>query len=134
MDQLPATVRRTLRRLRRRLVLGVFLDLWPRWAAASLLVAGGIALVCRLWFPETLFSLLPLWLVPGFAAIPVIAMCFSRAYRPEQVAAIADHLNGGQGTLLSLLETRDSLWASSLAIRTFSCFPMRRLNWWARMV
>ena len=134
MNQLPAPVRRTLRRLRRRLALGVFLDHWPRWAAASLMAAGVAALACRLWFPETLFSLALFWLAPGIAAIPVVVICVSRAYRPEQVAALADHLSGGQGTLLSLLETRDSAWAGSHAIRKLSELAMPRLRWWRKLL
>ena len=51
IDDMPESVRPALRRLARRLALGVFLDVWPAWAIASLLAAGSAALICRLFFP-----------------------------------------------------------------------------------
>ena len=51
IDDMPESVRPALRRLARRLALGVFLDAWPAWAAVSLLAAGSLVLICRLFFP-----------------------------------------------------------------------------------
>src|SRR5436190_3456574 len=133
MDQLPASVQLALRRLRRRLLAGVFLDIWPAWASASLLIAGLGALVCRMWFPDLRFSLELLWLAPVIAAIPVVLVCKSRTYPPQQIAALADSLSGGQGTLLSLMETGDSLWSNSDVMRRYSEISMPRLRFWRRL-
>jgi len=134
MDQLPVSVQHTLRRLRRRLTFGIFLDHWPRWAAMSLLGAGVIALACRLWFPETRMPLVMLWLAPIIAAIPAVVICVLRAYPQEQIAALADSLHGGQGTLLSLMETRDQAWSESRLIHTLSELSMPRLRFGRRLL
>jgi len=122
-----------LRRLRRRLGVGVFLDIWPRWALGSLLAAGVVTIACRLFFPAAAVALNWLWLAPVVAAIPAVFLAMARAYRPEQIAALADSLHGGQGTLLALLEIRDPAWTASPAITGFSQFSMPRLRVWRRL-
>ena len=113
MNGMPASVRPALRRLARRLAIGLFLDVWPTWAVASLLLAGLVALVCRMFLPAAASSLHWLWLAPVLTAIPALVICLRRAYRPGEVVAMADWLNGGQGMLLTLLETNDPAWAES---------------------
>jgi hypothetical protein len=122
-----------LRRLRRRLAIGVFLEVWPRWALGSLLTAGVVAISCRLFAPGAASVLGWLWLAPVIAFIPAVFLSASRAYRPEQIAALADSLNGGQGTLLTLLEIQDPSWANSRAITGLSHFPMPRMRVWRRL-
>jgi hypothetical protein len=117
-----------LRRLRRRLAIGVFLDIWPRWALGSLLSAGIVALGCRLFIPGAASALNWLWLAPVIATIPAVLLTASRAYRPDQIAVLADSLNGGQGTLLAVLETPDSSWSNSGAITAYSQFSLPRLR------
>ena len=113
MNEMPVSVQPALRRLARRLAIGLFLDVWPAWAVASLLLAGLVALVCRLFVPGAASSLHWLWLAPLLTALPALVTCFLRAYRPAEVVALADSLNGGQGMLLTLLETNDLAWAES---------------------
>jgi hypothetical protein len=133
MNPLPVPVASVLRRLRRRLTIGVFLDIWPRWALGSLLSAGVFALSCRLFLPRAASALNWLWLAPVIASIPAMLLTLSRSYRPEQIAALADSLNGGEGTLLAVLEIQDSSWVSSRAIAGFSQFPMPRLRVWRKL-
>jgi hypothetical protein len=128
MNPLPVPVASVLRRLRRRLAIGVFLNIWPGWALGSLLLAGVVALGCRLLVPGAAAALNWLWLAPLIASIPAMFLTVSRAYRPDQIAALADSLNGGHGTLLALLEVQDPAWGSSRAITGFSQFPMPRLR------
>src|SRR5688572_25237715 len=133
MTHLPASVRPTLRRLSRRITVGLFLEIWPRWAIGSLLIAGTVALVCRIFF-SNVASILPwLWLVPALSTIPVLILCARRAYRPAEIAALADSLSGGQGTLLSVLETQDSAWAGTSAIENLKNLSMPRLRLWRRI-
>jgi hypothetical protein len=133
MSNLPAPVRSVLRRLRYRLGVGVFLDFWPRWAVASLLLAGIVALVCRLWFPGAAFRLPLLWIVPAISVIPALIQSARHFYHPGQVAAIADSLNGGRGTLLALLEIQDPAWIDSHGIKDCSTFPFPRFRVWRRL-
>ncbi len=70
MKDLPASVRPILRRLTRRVAVGLFLEIWPRWAIGSFLIAGTVALVCRMFF-EGAAPLLPwLWLAPVLSIFP----------------------------------------------------------------
>jgi hypothetical protein len=133
MNPLPVPVASVLRRLRRRLTIGVFLDIWPRWALGSLLSAGVFALSCRLFLPRAASALNWLWLAPVIASIPAVLLTLSRSYRAEQIAALADSLNGGEGTLLAVLEIQDPAWVSSRAIAGFSQFPMPRLRVWRKL-
>ena len=131
LQDLPGPVRSPLRRLARRLALGLFLDLWPAWAAASLLVAGLFALACRMLVPEASPYLRWLWLVPVLTAIPALLVSARRAYRPHDVAAVADWLNGGDGMLLAFAETRDPAWlpAAERALR----FSLPRVQPWRKL-
>ena len=70
MTSVPVPLRRRLRRLARRLTIGLFLDVWPPWATVSLLAAGLVALACRLFVPAAAPYLSWLWLAPLAAAVP----------------------------------------------------------------
>ena len=128
MPDMPASVHHALARLRRRLALGVFLDVWPGWAAASLLLAGVIALVCRMFFPRVAAILPWLWLAPLLALVPATILCLTRRYRAEDVAALADSLGGGHGLLLAQFERDDPAWSESPMLASASAFAMPRLR------
>jgi len=133
MTSVPLSRHPQVRRLSRRLAIGLFLDVWPNWAVASLLLAGLVALVCRLFAPAAAPYLAWLWLSPLVTAIPVLILCVRRKHRPDEVVAVADWLNGGHGLLLTLMERPDEAWAgrldeaSSLALPRLR--PWRRLAW-----
>ena len=133
MNELPASVRPALRRLARRLAIGLFLDVWPTWTVASLLLAGLVALVCRMFFASAASWLEWLWLAPVLTAVPALIACFLRAYRPADVVAMADWLSGGQGLLLTLLETNDAAWAESPMVERASRFALPRLRPWRKL-
>jgi hypothetical protein len=101
-------------RLRRRLAVGLFLDVYPRWAATALVCAGTVAVICRLFVAGAAAVLPWLWLAPMLVLPPVFVVCYRRAYTPDQVAAIADSLAGGDGLLLTLNEIADARWISAL--------------------
>jgi hypothetical protein len=130
---MPVSAQPALRRLARRLAIGLFLDVWPTWAVASLLTAGLVVLVCRMFFPGAASSLHWLWLAPLLSAFPALMICFMRAYRPADVVALADWLNGGQGALLALLETNDPVWAESPMLEAAAKFPLPRLRPWRKL-
>jgi hypothetical protein len=134
MSNLPDPVRSVLRRLRYRLAIGVFLDFWPRWAVASLLLAGIVALTCRLWFPGVAFGFSWVWIAPAIAGIPASIQSARNFYQPGHIAAIADSLSGGHGTLLALLETRDRAWMDFCGIKEFSTFRFPRFHIWRKLV
>jgi len=102
------------------------------WAVASLLLAGLVAVVCRLFFPAAGSSLHWLWLAPVLTAVPALISCVMRAYRPAEVVAVADWLNGGHGMLLTLFEHDDLAWAESPLADT-SKFPLPRLRPWRKL-
>jgi hypothetical protein len=133
VSNLPDPVQSVLRRLRCRLAIGVFLDFWPRWAVASLLLAGIVALTCRLWFPGAAFGLPWLWIAPAIAGIPALIQAARHSYQPEQIAAFADSLSGGHGTLLALLETQDPAWMDLCRIEKYSAFPFPRFHVWRKL-
>jgi hypothetical protein len=133
MKELPASVRPVLRRLARRLAIGLFLEVWPPWAAASLLLVGVTALVCRLFVPSAASALPWLWLAPLVTAVPALIVCFMRAYRPSEVVAVADWLSGGQGVLMTLLENNDPAWAESPLLKHASALSLPRLRPWRRL-
>lgn len=133
MNGMPAPVQLPLRRLARRLAIGLFLDRWPIWAAAGLLLAGVIALVCRLFVPAAAPFLVWLWLAPILTALPVLLLCLVRAYRPGEVVALADWLGGGKGTLLAMLEHPDSSWSTSSAMAEASTFALPRFRPWRKL-
>ena len=133
MTSVPVPLRPQLRRLARRLTIGLFFDLWPIWAIVSVLVAGLLALACRLFVPAAAPYLSWLWFAPLVAAVPVLILCVTRKYRPDEVVAIADWLNGGDGLMLTLMEHKDEAWAGRLDdAPTFGLprlRPFRRLAW-----
>ena len=133
MGEMPSSVQPWMRPLSRRLAMGLFLDSWPPWAAASLVAAGLVALACRLAIPDAAPGLWRLWLAPLLSAVPVAIRCVFRAYRPAQVLAIADSLGGGSGVLLALAETHDAAWSrSALAEPAVSPGTNRRVTPGAR--
>jgi len=105
---------RSLILLRRRLALGLFLEIWPRWATGGLFVAGVAVVICRLLFIEAAHLLPWLWLAPLTAVVPAAVQYLRRAYRPHEVAALADSLAGGRGLLLSVIETGDQHWRAAV--------------------
>jgi hypothetical protein len=133
MNEMPVSVQPALRRLARRLAIGLFLDVWPAWAVGSLLLAGLVALVCRLFLPGAASNLHWLWLAPVLAALPALLICVRRSYRPSEVAALADWLNGGHGMLLTLLETNDSAWADSPMAEHAATLSLPRLRPWRKL-
>ena len=130
MTELPASVRPILRRLARRIAVGLFLEIWPRWAVGSLLIAGCVALVCRIFFSSAAPFLPLLWMAPLLSVIPVVILCARSAYRPSEIAAIADSLSGGHGTLLTLFETKDSQWSRAATLDSLNRLAMPRLRFW----
>ncbi len=133
MTDLPASVRPVLRRLTRRVALGLFLETWPRWAVGALLAAGTAALVCRLFFAQAAPWLPILWIAPLLATLPAIYSCIRRAYRPAEIVALADWLSGGQGMLLTVLEKRDPAWSNAPALASLSRLSLPRLNPWRKL-
>jgi hypothetical protein len=133
MHEMPASVRPVLRRLARRLTIGLFLDVWPVWAVASLLVSGLVVLICRMFFPGAAPYLHWLWLAPVLTTLPAIIICALRAYRPAEVVAMADWLSGGQGMLLTLLEHNDPAWTESPLVDVATKFTLPRLRPWRKL-
>src|SRR6188768_296189 len=107
MDQVPSKIPAVLKQLRRRLAIGLFLDIWPAWAITSLIIAGTTVVVCRMFVPSVAPYLAWMWLLPALTAIPALALCVRRAYAPKDIAAMADSLGGGRGALLTWFETAD---------------------------
>ena len=133
MNELPSAVRPALRRLSRRLAIGLFLDVWPAWTVASLFLAGLVALACRMFIPAAASYLHWLWLAPLLTALAALIACYVRAYRPAEVVALADWLGGGQGVLLTLFTNDDPAWAGSPLLEQASRFALPRLRPWRRM-
>jgi hypothetical protein len=133
MTAMPVSVQRALRRLARRLAIGLFLDVWPAWAAASLLATGLTVLICRLFVPAAALYLPWLWLAPVLAAVPAFVICMTRAWRPSEIVALADSLTGGHGTLLALHETNDPVWPESALAARAHDIPLPRLRPWRKL-
>jgi hypothetical protein len=131
---MPGPIQPALRRLARRLAVGLFLDVWPAWAVGSLLAAGLAALVCRLFVPAAAAGLEWLWLAPVLATIPALILCFKHAYRPADVVAIADWLDGGHGMLLTLHEHDSVAWSASPIVERASTLPLPRVRPWRKLV
>jgi hypothetical protein len=73
-------------------------------------------------------SILPwLWIAPLLALIPALILCARHAYRPAEIAALADSLDGGHGTLLTIFET------GAAHPFTMSQFRMPRLRPWRKL-
>ncbi len=128
MDRVPSTIPAVLKRLRRRLAVGLFLEIWPAWAIASLIVAGTIVVICRMFIASAAPYLVWLWLLPVLTAIPSLVICLRRAYAPRDVAAVADWLGGGRGALLTWFETTDPAWSDSPMIQQAATFPLPRIR------
>lgn len=133
MNQLPSAVRPALRRLSRRLAIGLFVDVWPAWTVAAVFAAGLVALACRMFIPAAASYLHWLWLAPLVTALAALVACYLRAYRPDEVVALADWLGGGQGVLLTLFTNDDPAWAESPLLERASRFALPRLRPWRRM-
>ena len=133
VDPVPPTLAPAVRRLARRLTLGLFLDTWPRWAGGALLAAGCVALLCRLLLPGAAPYLAWLLAVPIIAAIPAIVVTLRRAYGPGEVIALADALSGGGGLVLALSERRDEAWEHAPQITRASHLKLPRMNPWRRL-
>ena len=125
---MPASLRPDLGRLRNRLRIGLFLEVWPRWAIASLLVAGTITVVCRMFVVRAAPFVPWLWLAPIVAAIPVLVVCWRRAYRPVEIVALADSLGGGHGLLLTMFETNDDGWRQSPLVERAAAYVLPRFE------
>ena len=126
------SVRPLLRRLSRRVAIGLFLEIWPRWAAASLVAGGLIALICRLLFPNMAGILPWLWLAPAIASIPAVVIWRRQRLRPAEIHALADSLCGGDGTLLAVLETKDATWEYAAGFSA-SNFVLPRFHLWRKL-
>jgi hypothetical protein len=133
MNELPLSVRPALRRLSRRLAVGLFLDVWPVWATGSLFLAGLVALVCRMFVPGAAPRLHWLWLAPLLTTLPALITCYVRAYKPAEVVALADWLGGGHGLLLTLFTNDDPAWAESPLLEQASTFALPRLRPWRKL-
>ena len=130
---MPESVEPALRSFARRLAMGLFLDVWPRWAATSLLAAGLVALVCRMLVPAASPALPWLWLLPLMAAAAALIATYRRAYRPDEVVALADSLSGGHGLLLALHETGAVAWRDTAFTAALSKFELPRLLPWRKL-
>jgi hypothetical protein len=128
MTHLPVPVRLALRRLARRLTLGLFLEVWPVYAAVGIAAAAMTALVCRLFVPAADPYLSWLWLAPVAAIVPAWLVCRFRAYTPDQVAAIADSLSGGDGLLLATIERPGTEWTASGRLSRIADAPLPALR------
>src|SRR5262245_3620923 len=112
MKDLPISTRLLLKRLSRRLTSGLIIEIWPKWAASSLLAAGVITLLYRMFVPGASGWVQWLWTLPVMSIVPAAIIYWKRAYKPAEIVAIADSLSGGHGTLISLYETRDPAWSN----------------------
>ena len=128
MDKVPSTIPAVLKRLRRRLAIGLFLEIWPAWTIAGLIAAGTIVAICRMFVASAAPYLGWLWVVPVLTAIPALVICVRRSYAPTDVAAVADWLGGGHGALLTWFETTDPVWSDSPMVRQASSFPLPRIR------
>jgi hypothetical protein len=128
MNRLPSSIQRVLRRLAWRLAVGQFMEIWPRWAVGSLLIAGTVALICRMFYAPAASTLVWLWLSPIVVILPVAWLCVTHRYRQGEVVAIADWLSGGQGTLLTLVETQDTTWSNTSALNSVVNLSLPRIR------
>ncbi|HEU4892328.1 MAG TPA: hypothetical protein VFT47_12310 [Vicinamibacterales bacterium] len=122
-----------LRRLARRLAVGVFLDLWLPSAAALFIAAGVVALLCRMVVPAAADAIRWLWIAPVVAMGPALILAWRRRFTSADVVTIADWLAGGPGTLMAVTETGDTGWLSSTAVHRASAFPLPHLRAWRKL-
>ena len=130
---MPVTGEEALRRLARRLAIGLFLDVWPTWAAGSLFLGGFVTLTCRVFFPAVSSQASWLWVAPLLAALPALLICYRHFYSSADVVALADSLTGGRGTLVALFETGDTAWRDSALAAAAYAVSLPRLRPWRRM-
>jgi hypothetical protein len=128
MEKVRSTIPAVLKRLQRRLAIGLFLEIWPPWAIASLIVAGTVVVICRMFFASVAPYLAWLGALPVLTAIPVLVLCVRRAYAPMDVAAVGDWLGGGRGALLTWFERADPAWLNSPLIAEATTFPLPRVR------
>src|SRR5206468_6153510 len=64
MDYLPYSTAQVLRKVARRVALGQFLQIWPSWGTGAFLIAGLVALLCRMFFPNAAHLLPFVWAAP----------------------------------------------------------------------
>jgi hypothetical protein len=133
MNAVPAALVPAVRRLSRRLFLGLFLDTWPRWAAGALLASGGIVLVCRLLVPAAERYLYWLLAAPALAILPALLVSWRRAYRPADLLALADALTGGGGLVVTLAEREHEAWGRADQMIRAASLPLPRLRPWRRL-
>ena len=132
-DRVPASLIPIVRRFSQRLRIGLFLDIWPRWAAGALLAAGCVALVCRLFVPAADPYLSWLLAAPALAILPAVVASIRRAYRPEEVLAIVDALTGGGGAVVTFAERHDQAWRHAPQIGRAAHVPLPRFRPWRRL-
>jgi len=123
-----------LRRLARRLAIGLYLDVWPMWAAGGLVLVGAVTVICRVFVPAASPFGPWLWLAPIVAAGPAFLIAHRRAYSPADVVTLADSLTGGTGTLVALFETGDAAWRDSALAARVDAVTLPRLRPWRRLL
>ena len=128
MDNASVSIPAVLTRLRRRLSIGLFLEIWPAWAIGGLMAAGTVAVVCRMFVPAVAPYLGWLWLFPVLTTMPALVIHRRRAYAATDTAVIADWLGGGRGALLTWLETADPAWSDSPLLRNATTFPFPQIR------
>jgi hypothetical protein len=133
LKNVPAALVPSLRRLSRRLFLGLFLETWPRWAAGALLASGGIVLVCRIMVPAAEPYLLWLLAAPALAILPALLVSSRRAYGRADVLALADALTGGGGLVVTLAERQHEAWGRADQMIRAASLPLPRVRPWRRL-
>src|SRR5262245_1369171 len=99
MDNLPHSIARLLRKVARRVAIGQFFEIWPSWGTSAFLLAGLVALISRIFFPNAARMLAFVWALPILSVLVAACLTLKRRYSSLQIAAIADSLGGGNGTL-----------------------------------
>lgn len=132
MEHVPEPLSPVIRRLSRRLAVGLFLDTWPRWATGALLAAGSVALACRLLVPAASPYLYWLLVAPLLSALPAWFMSTRRSYTGPEVLALADALTGGDGLLLTLSERPAEAWEHAAQIADARRLALPRPRPWRR--
>ena len=132
MDYLPYSTAQVLRKVARRVALGQFLQIWPPWGAGAFLIAGLVALLCRMFSPNAAHLLPFVWAAPLLSVMVTACLTLNRRYSRLEIAVITDSLGGGNGTLLAILETKDGSWNGALAALSRVSLPglsIRRHVW-----
>lgn len=118
-----------VRRLRRKLILAIFLGRLARQGAVGLCCAGSAALLLRALQPEPEASR-AVWVLAVLLVVPITAWwgVLRRAPGEEAVTAWLDLHSGASGFLLAARERRDERWDVRVAaqLSTLSRFPSLR--------